>query len=63
MADAVVDRLEVIDIDREKRDVPSGPGASLLRAPGVGPTREVRDNFLRAVPLSEGRVRPALFGA
>jgi hypothetical protein len=37
--------------------------ASLLHALGIDPAREVRDNFLRTVPLSEGRVRPALFGA
>jgi Protein of unknown function (DUF1501) len=42
---------------------PQDLAASLLHALGVDPTREVRDNFLRNVPLSEGRVKPNLFGA
>ena len=42
---------------------PQDLGASLLHALGIDPAREVRDNFLRTVPLSEGRVRPVLFGA
>lgn len=42
---------------------PQDLAASLLRALGVDPAREVQDNFLRTVPLSEGRVKPALFGA
>ena len=41
---------------------PQDLAASLLHALGVDPAREVKDNFLRAVPLSEGRVKPALFG-
>jgi hypothetical protein len=41
---------------------PQDLGASLLHALGVEPGRKVRDNFLRSVPLSEGRVKPALFG-
>jgi len=35
--------------------------ASLLEALGVNPRLEVRDAFGRAVPLSTGQVRPALF--
>jgi hypothetical protein len=41
---------------------PQDLAASLLHALGVDPAREVRDNFLRTVPLSEGRVKPTLFG-
>jgi uncharacterized protein (DUF1501 family) len=41
---------------------PQDLAASLLHALGVDPAREVRDNFLRTVPLSQGRVRPVLFG-
>ena len=41
---------------------PQDLAASLLAALGVDPAREVTDNFRRAVPLSEGRVKPALFG-
>jgi hypothetical protein len=41
---------------------PQDLSASLLHALGVDPAREVKDNFLRFVPLSEGRVRPVLFG-
>jgi hypothetical protein len=41
---------------------PQDLAASLLHALGVDPTRQVKDNFLRTVPLSEGRVKPALFG-
>jgi hypothetical protein len=41
---------------------PQDLGASLLHALGVDPARKVKDNFLRTVPLSEGRVRPVLFG-
>jgi hypothetical protein len=41
---------------------PQDLAASQLHALGVDPKREVTDNFLRSVPLSEGRVKPALFG-
>jgi hypothetical protein len=41
---------------------PQDLAASLLHALGVDPAREVRDNFQRTVRLSEGRVRPVLFG-
>jgi hypothetical protein len=41
---------------------PQDLAASLLRALGIDPTREVRDNFQRTIPLSEGRVKPVLFG-
>jgi Protein of unknown function (DUF1501) len=41
---------------------PQDLAASLLHALGIDPTREVRDNFRRTVPLSEGRVKPVLFG-
>ena len=41
---------------------PQDLAASLLHALGVDPTREVKDNFQRAVPLSEGKVKPVLFG-
>jgi len=40
---------------------PPDLAASVLHALGVDPAREVRDNFGRAVPLSSGEVRPALF--
>lgn len=36
--------------------------ASLLEALGVHPRLKVRDAFTRAVPLSEGQVKPGLFG-
>jgi uncharacterized protein (DUF1501 family) len=42
---------------------PQDLGASLLHALGVDPGRKVKDNFGRTVPLSEGRVKPVLFGA
>ena len=41
---------------------PQDLGASLLSALGVDPRTQVRDNFLRGVPLSEGQVKPVLFG-
>jgi hypothetical protein len=41
---------------------PQDLAASLLHALGVDPARKVTDNFLRPVPLSEGRVKPVLFG-
>jgi hypothetical protein len=41
---------------------PADLGASLLHALGVDPASELRDNFGRQVPLSEGQVKPALFG-
>jgi hypothetical protein len=41
---------------------PQDLAASLLHALGVDPTREVKDNFQRTVPLSEGRVKSSLFG-
>jgi hypothetical protein len=41
---------------------PQDLSASLLHALGVDPAREVKDNFLRSVPLSEGRMKPGLFG-
>jgi hypothetical protein len=40
---------------------PQDLAASLLHALGIDPTREVRDNFRRTIPLSEGRVKPGLF--
>jgi hypothetical protein len=42
---------------------PQDLGASILDALGVNPHSEVQDNFNRRVPLSTGRVRPALFHA
>ena len=36
--------------------------ASLLNALGINPAMEVRDSFLRNVPLSTGQVKPDLFG-
>src|SRR5262245_9656303 len=41
---------------------PPDLAASLLHALGVDPGREVRDAFGRTVPLSNGQVKPALFG-
>jgi hypothetical protein len=41
---------------------PADLSASLLQALGVDPKTEVRDNFSRVVQLSEGKVKPALFG-
>jgi uncharacterized protein (DUF1501 family) len=40
---------------------PQDLAASLLHALGIDPTRGVRDNFRRTIPLSEGRVKPGLF--
>ncbi len=42
---------------------PQDLAASLLHALGVDPAMQVRDAFTRNVPLSTGRVIPALFGA
>jgi hypothetical protein len=39
---------------------PQDLGASLLSALGVDPRAQVRDNFLRGVPLSEGHLKPGL---
>jgi hypothetical protein len=41
---------------------PQDLAASLLSALGIEPSQPVRDAFGRAVPLSTGEVRPALFG-
>ena len=41
---------------------PQDLAASLLCELVVDPTREVRDNFSRQVPLSTGQVKPCLFG-
>ena len=41
---------------------PPDLAASVLHALGVDPTRAVRDNFGRDVPLSSGEVRASLFG-
>ena len=41
---------------------PQDLSASLLHALGVNPAMEVRDNFIRNVPLSSGQVKTELFG-
>jgi hypothetical protein len=41
---------------------PQDLGATILHHMGVQPTDQVRDGFNRMVPLSMGRLRPALFG-
>jgi hypothetical protein len=55
----------VFPIDRWPAADPVTPtdlAAGLLHALGVDPRTEVRDAFTRTVPLSGGRVAPALFG-
>src|SRR5437899_386980 len=42
---------------------PQDLAASLLHAMGIDSGREVRDAFRRLVPLSNGQVRPELFGS
>ena len=54
------DRFAAFPVDQPI--TPQDLGASLLHALGIDPKQEVRDGFLRQVPLSTGQVKSALLG-